>query len=120
MGEQGLTSANPMKESSVIPLIPLEMYGLRVRWMLENPGASIGRYVSSAPFLTTFPEIAAAFQNVNNVPTRFQPIATREWMEGASTNLNVDDTLPRGWSKDDPTTFTFRRKFLFLVEFMAG
>jgi len=110
--EEGVvTFAAPMREGSVIPLIPLEMYGVRVRWMLENPQLSIGRYVSAGPFPLTYPDIVEAFEKVNKIPARFQPVLTEEWMERVSPFVDVDKNLPRGSSKDDPTTFTFRKSF---------
>ncbi|KAJ9614231.1 hypothetical protein H2200_002367 [Cladophialophora chaetospira] len=109
--EQGIRFAPPVNKDSVIPLIPLEMYGIRVRWILENPEKSIGKRLSAASFHVTFPEIAAAFSKVNSVAARFEPSTIDEWMSKASASIPVDDTLPRGSSKDDPTTFTFRKSF---------
>jgi hypothetical protein len=109
--ELGFRFASPVREDSIIPLIPLEMYGIRFRWMLENPEKSVGRSLSSAPFNVTFPEVAEAFAKVNNVPARFEPATIDEWMSLVNASIPVDDTLPRGSQKDDPTTFTFRRSF---------
>jgi len=109
--DQGVVFCPPVKEDSVIPLIPLEMYGVRFRWMLENPEASIGQRLSAAPYHVTFPQIPKAFQSVHNVTARFNPITIGEWMSHASASMPVDNVLPRGSSKDDPTTFTFRRSF---------
>lgn len=109
--EQGWRFVAPVREDSIIPLIPLEMYGLLVRWMLENPEASIGKSLCAGPYYVTFPEVARAFENVKNVPARFEPFTIDEWMSRASASIPVDNTLPRGSSKDDPTTFTFRKSF---------
>ncbi len=109
--EQGVRFGQPVKQDSVMPLIPLEMYGIRFRWILENPEESIGKYLSAAPFYITFPEVARAFAKVNNVPARFESSTIEEWMTAASASVPVDDTLPRGSRKDDPTTFTFRKSF---------
>lgn len=101
----------PMVEDSIIPLVPLKNYGLRVKWMLENAEEVVGTYVSAAPYHVTFPEIAEAFAKVNKVQAVFRPVTIDQWMEGASAWINVDDTLPRGSTKHDPTSFTFRKSF---------
>jgi hypothetical protein len=54
--------ANPMIEDSVIPLIPLEMYSVRLRRTLRSPELSFGRILSASAFQVTLPEIAAAFE----------------------------------------------------------
>jgi hypothetical protein len=109
--ELGVRFGSPVRATSVIPLIPLEMYGIRVRWMLEHPEESIGRSMSAAPYHVTFPEIAKAFSRIHGVPARFDPLTIDEWMSRAAASIPVDNTLPRGSSKDDPTTFTFRKSF---------
>lgn len=109
--EQGWRFVAPVKEDSMIPLIPLEMYGMLVRWMLENPEASIGKTLRAGAYHVTFQEIAQAFENVKKVPARFDPFTIDEWMSRVSASIPVDNTLPRGSSKDDPTTFTFRKSF---------
>ncbi|KAK3116497.1 hypothetical protein LTR53_003101 [Teratosphaeriaceae sp. CCFEE 6253] len=109
--EGAWTFANPCRQVSVIPLVPLEMYGVRVRWIMENPAASVGRFVSAAPFHASFPEIAAAFAEINGVPARFQPVETEEWMSAAAAVVDVEGTLPRGSRSDDPFAVTFRQSF---------
>ncbi|KIW17360.1 hypothetical protein PV08_04553 [Exophiala spinifera] len=109
--DDGVTFAVPMAEDSVIPLIPLENYGLRIKWILENAEEAVGKFVSAAPYHVTFPEIAKAFEKVNGIKASFRPITVEQWIEGASAFIDVDKTLPRGSTSEDPTTFTFRKSF---------
>lgn len=92
-GEDGVVKfVGPVREDSIFPLIPLEMYGARGRWMLENLKDSIGKSLSAAPILTTFPEIANAFESVNSVKAEFQPVTIEEWMERITPFLDPDKT----------------------------
>lgn len=55
---------NPMEHDSIMPLLPLGMYGYRSEWALAHPEESIGEMLSAGPFFVTFPEVAAALQQV--------------------------------------------------------
>lgn len=101
----------PVNHDSVIPLVPVEMYGVLVKWMLEHPRESIGEWLSASPFLVTFPEIAAALSELSGRQCKFETISIDDWMLGASAILHVDATLPRGSNNDNPALFTFRRSF---------
>jgi hypothetical protein len=106
-----LTFCAPVDEDSVLPLLPLEMYGLRVAWALDHPQESFGQRLSAGPFQVTYPQIAAAFQSVIKETVRFESIDVKDWMEAISGYINPDKTLPRGSNVDDPTAFTFRKTF---------
>jgi hypothetical protein len=109
------TLSAPMTEDSIIPLVPLEMYGRRVLWALQNPVASVGRFLSCAAYHVTFPEIARALQNVSSCPTSFEEISVETWIEEvhASFEIDPDTTLPRQATNalDNPARFTFRKSF---------
>jgi uncharacterized protein YbjT (DUF2867 family) len=102
----------PMHPTSTIPLIPVTNYGAAVKWALENPERSVGKYVEAGSFLTTFPEIAKAFTRVTGKPARFVPIDIDTWMAGAKVaGIDPEARLPRGATVDDETSFTFRKSF---------
>ena len=109
--EDGYIFELPMEKESVMPLIPLDNYGEAVKWALEHPKESIGKFVSANPFLLTFDQIAAAVEEFTGKKTRFQPIALDDWMERISQYIDPEGRLPRGASPDDATTFTFRKSF---------
>jgi hypothetical protein len=106
-----LTFRAPVDEDSVMPLIPLEMYGFRVAWALEHPQESFGQKLSAGAFQVTYPQIAAALETVVNEPVQFESIDIKDWMEAVSAYINPDNMLPRGAHVDDPTAFTFRKTF---------
>jgi hypothetical protein len=103
----------PVDQNSVIPLIPLDNYGQRVKWALEHPQESSGQYLSASPFQMTFSEIATALQNVIYKKVDFEPVSIDDWMIGITPFIGDPSTrmLPRGASVDDPTAFTFRKSF---------
>lgn len=101
----------PVGIDSVLPLLPLEMYGARVLWAIRNPEKSIGRYLTSNPFQVTYPQIVEAVSKVTGLGTSFQPISVDAWMEGIKPFIDPESTLPRGSTEDDPTAFTFRKSF---------
>jgi hypothetical protein len=109
--DQKLVFKAPVRESSVMPLIPLQMYGARVAWALEHPQESFGKYLSAGPFQVTYPEIAHAMEHTTGKNVKFESISIGDWMTGISAHLNPDNTLPRGSDPNDPTTFTFRQSF---------
>jgi hypothetical protein len=108
-----LTFRAPVDHESVLPLIPLEMYGFKVQSVLENPKESFGQTLSAgAPiFQVTYPQITAALESVVKEPVRFESISIAEWMENINEYIDPEGLLPRGASADDPTTFTFRKTF---------
>ncbi|UKZ80235.1 hypothetical protein TrVFT333_007992 [Trichoderma virens FT-333] len=102
---------NPMDQDSVMPLIPLEMYGYRFEWALSHPEESIGKLLSAGPFFVTFPEVAAALQQVTGKKVQFRSITTSQWMEAISAHIDPDRRLPGGADPTDSTSFTFRKSF---------
>ncbi|KAL6806369.1 hypothetical protein GGI42DRAFT_341633 [Trichoderma sp. SZMC 28013] len=102
---------NPMDDDSVMPLLPLEMYGYRLQWALAHPEESIGKMLSAGPFFVTFPEIAAALQQVTGKKAQFKSITTSAWMEAISGYVDPERRLPRGADPTDPTSFTWRKSF---------
>ncbi|KKO98549.1 NmrA family protein [Trichoderma harzianum] len=109
--EDGFIFQNPVDDDSVMPLLPLEMYGYRLQWALAHPEESIGKMLSAGPFFVTFPEIAAALQQVTGKKAQFKSITTSAWMEAISGHVDPDRRLPRGADPTDPTSFTFRKSF---------
>lgn len=101
----------PMDHESIMPLLPLDNYGKCVEWILRNPQESIGKSVSAVPFEVTFPDIAAAFQEVSGKEVEFVPVSIDDWMTSISVIRNPDGPLPRTANPDDPTVFTFRKSF---------
>ena len=101
----------PMEKESIMPIIPLENYGKAVKWALKHPQESIGKFILAAPFKLTFDQIAEATQQVSGRKTEFIPITVDEWMTNISSHINPEARLPWGASKDNPTTFTFRKSF---------
>jgi hypothetical protein len=108
--EQGVRFASPVHENSMISLVPIVMYGIRFRWIVKNPQKSVIKRLSAAPFHVTFREVASAYSKVNKSRARFEPKAIDGWMAAASASIPVDNTLPRGSTKDDPT-FGFGKSF---------
>jgi hypothetical protein len=107
----GFAFKAPMDHESVIPLIPLDNYGKCVEWALRHPQESIGKSISAGPFLMTFPQIAAALQQVSGEKVEFVPVSIDAWMTGISIFRDPDVLLPRGARAGDPTAFTFRKSF---------
>ncbi|KAH8645709.1 hypothetical protein BX600DRAFT_534087 [Xylariales sp. PMI_506] len=101
----------PVDKDSVMPLIPLENYGEAVKWALENPEKSLGKFVSAGPFHMTFGQVAESLERYTGKPSGFQPVTIDEWMQGVSRIVDPESRLPRGSSLDDPTTFSFRKSF---------
>lgn len=101
----------PMDKDSVIPLIPLANYGERVRWILDHPNESIGKYLPAGAYQVTFPQIADAVQEVTGRRVDFVPISTEDWMIGASNFVDVEKRLPNGATAEDTSSFTFRKSF---------
>jgi hypothetical protein len=113
-----------MTEDSIIPLVPLEMYGRWVFWALQNTVASVGRFLSCAACHVTFLEIARALHNVSSCPTSFEEISVETWMEEVHARFGIDPdtTLPRQATNalDNPARFTFRKSFRGVMGIMAG
>ncbi|KAL7934615.1 hypothetical protein V8C35DRAFT_327006 [Trichoderma chlorosporum] len=102
---------NPMDNDSIMPLLPLEMYGYRFEWALAHPEESIGKVLSAGPFMVAFPEIATALQQATGKKAYFRSVTTSQWMESISGHVDPDGRLPRGADPTDSTTFTFRESF---------
>jgi hypothetical protein len=101
----------PLDKESIMPLIPLDNYGEAVRWTLEHPQDSIGKFVSAGPFQLTLLQVAEELERFTGKKTEFQPVTIDEWMERVSQIIDPEGRLPRGASPNDPTTFTFRKSF---------
>jgi hypothetical protein len=104
--------AAPTNETGLIPLMPLENYGITVSWILRNSKESIGRFITAGSCPSSLPAIVTTFTSVTGKKARFQPITRDQWFEGASkSGVEPDRVLPRGASQDDEATFTFRKTF---------
>ncbi|OAL25150.1 hypothetical protein AYO22_05027 [Fonsecaea multimorphosa] len=101
----------PLNKESIMPLIPLDNYGEAVKWALEHPRESLGKFVSAGPFQLTLDQVADALEQYTGKKTKFQPITLADWMERISANIDPEGRLPRGASPDDTTAFTFRKSF---------
>jgi uncharacterized protein YbjT (DUF2867 family) len=101
----------PLDKESVLPIVPLDNYGKAVRWALEHPQKSIGKFVLADPFQLTVDQIADALEQFTGKKTEFQPVTTDDWMEHVSTYIDPEGRLPRGASSNETTSFTFRKSF---------
>lgn len=104
--------AAPVHEESVIPLMPLENYGVTVTHILQQPKDYIGEFIDAGATPSTWPEIVSAFTKATGNPARFQPITQEQWFEGAKKKgIDPDSRLPKTASADNPATFTWRTSF---------
>lgn len=102
----------PVHENSVIPLMPLENYGITVTHILQHPKDFIDEFVDAGATPSTLPEIVAAFVATTKKSARFQPITQDQWFEeAANKGMDPESRFPKTASADDPATFTFRKSF---------
>lgn len=94
-----------------IPLMPLDDYGVRTSWILEHPEETVGKSVSCAPYVTTYPELAKAFESVTGKRAVFRDVTQDQRFQGMSQYVDPEGRLPEGASPDDPTSTTFRESF---------
>jgi hypothetical protein len=109
--DDGYVFKLPVHKESIMPLSPLDNYGVALKWVLEHPQESIGKFVSGGPFQLTFEQIAYALEQYTGKKTEFQAVTIDEWMERISASIDPQGRLPRGTSPDDTTSFTFRKSF---------
>ncbi len=102
--------AAPIGKGSV-PLSPLDDYGVLVTWILGHPEESIGRRVSGAPFVTTWPELASSFSEATGKDAVFKDLTQEEWFNRLLGYINPDSRMPQGVAADDETATTFRKSF---------
>lgn len=79
--------AAPIGEGTV-PFLPLDDYGVRTRWILENPEETVGRFVFCGPYVTTYPELVKAFESATGKKAAFRDVTQDQWFQGMS--LYVD------------------------------
>jgi hypothetical protein len=94
-----------------IPFVNLDDYGVRTRYVFENPGECVGKTISWGAWYTTYPEIVTAFQNVTGKKAIFNDISQDKWFQGLSAYVDPELKMPRGVDPKDKTAFTFRQTF---------
>jgi uncharacterized protein YbjT (DUF2867 family) len=97
--------------SGSVPFALLDDYGALVAWVLSHPEQSIGKRVSGAPFVTTWPELAASLTEATGKRAVFRDLTADEWFEGLSSYINPDVRMPKGAAEDDESATTFRKSF---------
>jgi hypothetical protein len=102
--------AAPIGRGSM-PLMPLDDYGALVKWVLENPGKSVGKRVNGAPFVTIWTDLAKAFSKATGKKAVSRDLSQDEWFEGIKEYVDPEARMPMGALVGDETSTTFRKSF---------
>ena len=94
-----------------IPFVDLDDYGVRTRYVFENPAECVGKSIGWGAWYTSYPELIRAFKKATGNEAVFHDLTQEEWFEKLRPYVDAESRLPKGVSLDDRTAFTFRRTF---------
>ncbi len=101
----------PIGEKGSIPLVPLDDYGVRTKWMFEHPDQIVGKTIRWAPLYTKYDELARAFEETTSQKAMFRDVSQDDWFRGLSAYKDPESKIPADARKDDDAVFTFRQTF---------